>query len=79
MMDMKTIIGITCAVAGASCLIFGLTKGRVSLTRENATFWGIGIGLTVVGLTLLLATRMNTPSYWDGPDILRLTSRKISA
>jgi VIT1/CCC1 family predicted Fe2+/Mn2+ transporter len=76
---MKTIIGITCAVAGAACLIFGLTKGRVSLTRENATFWGIGIGLTVVGLTLLLKTRMDTPSYWDGPNILRLTSRPIPA
>lgn len=76
---MKTIIGITCAVAGAACLIFGLNKGRVSLTRENITFWGIGIGLTAVGLTLLLKTRMDTPSYWDGPDVLRLTSRPIPA
>lgn len=76
---MKTIIGITCAVAGTACLIFGLTKGRVPLTRENATFWGIGIGLTALGLTLLLGTRMDTPSYWDGPNVLRLTSRPIPA
>ncbi len=76
---MKTIIGITCAVAGTACLIFGLTNGRVSLTRENATFWGIAIGLTAVGLILLMANRMDTPSYWDGPDILRLTSRPIPA
>ena len=76
---MKAIIGITCAVAGTACLIFGLTKGRVSLTRENVTFWGIGIGLTAVGLILLMANRMDTPSYWDGPDVLRLTSRPIPA
>ena len=76
---MKAIIGITCAVAGTACLIFGLTKGRVPITGENKTFWGTAIGLTAVGLSLLLVNRMDTPSYWDGPDVLRLTSRPIQA
>ena len=41
--------------------------------------WGIPIAITLFGFTLLLLTNINTPSYWDDPNILRLTSRPIPA
>ena len=78
-MKMNEIIGITCALIGGAYLFWGVSVGKVPFTVENATFWGIGLGITAFGLTLLIANRMDTPSYWDGPDILRLTSRPIPA
>jgi len=41
--------------------------------------WGVPLAITVFGFTLLLANRMDTPSYWDDPNILRLTSQPIPA
>jgi cytochrome c-type biogenesis protein CcmH/NrfF len=75
---MNEIIGIMCAVAGIGAVVYAISL-KVPFTWENRLAWGVPIALTFFGLTLLMVNRMNTPSYWDGPDILRLTSRPIPA
>ena len=75
---MNNIIGITFAVIGLGAFFYARYL-KVPFTWENRMACGIPISITLFGFTLLLLTNINTPSYWDGPDILRLTSQPIPA
>jgi len=75
---MNNIIGITFAVVGIGAIFYAMSL-KVPFTWENIMAWGVPLAITVSGLALLLANKMDAPSYWDGPDILRLTSRPIPA
>jgi len=75
---MNNIIGITFAVIGIGAIFYAMSL-KVPFTWENKMAWGVPIAITVFGFTLLLANRMDTPSYWDDPNILRLTSQPIPA
>lgn len=67
-----------CAVAGIGAVVYAISL-KVPFTWDNRLAWGVPIALTAVGIIFLIANRMDTPSYWDGPDVLRLTSRPIPA
>tara|TARA_R110002110_G_scaffold333488_1_gene544235 strand:- start:24 stop:251 length:228 start_codon:yes stop_codon:yes gene_type:complete len=75
---MNNIIGITFAVVGIGAIFYAMSL-KVPFTWENRMAWGVPFAITAFGIYLLLANRMDTPNYWDGPDILRLTSRPIPA